>query len=168
MPSDNDLKIRPAVKDDLPSIASIGSEAFSGLRPLDRGMSWVNSCFAAGPRMVYWVAESSRGILGYILWNEKGGFRERAVIELEQIAVSKKVRSQGIGRKLILESLKGVEQALESRGSKLKLIEVTTGSEQNALEFYRHVLKAEVAAKIPDYFRGDEFVLLSRRNKGGT
>jgi hypothetical protein len=44
----------------------------------------------------------------------------------------------------------------------LKLVEVTTGSEQGAVDFYRRTLGAEVAAQIPDVFRGEEYILIAR------
>ena len=150
---------------DLGSIAEIGSEAFSGLRPAERGLEWVTACFSARPRMRYWVAKDEGGtVQGYILWMEKGGFRSEAVIELEQIAVRSTFRRRGIGRELVLSSLKEVEDGLRRRGARLKLIEVTTGSEQNALQFYKETLGAEPVAKIQDFFRGDEHVLVARKD----
>lgn len=160
------VSIRPAGLGDLDAIAEIGSDAFSGLRPRERGLAWVKACFSAGPRTEYWVAEGGSGIVGYILWVEKGGFRTDAVMELEQVAVRSELRGQGIGGHLVRESLLGVKARLARRDSRLKLVEVTTGSEQNALEFYRRVLGAEVAAELRDYFRGTEYVLIARRQNG--
>jgi ribosomal protein S18 acetylase RimI-like enzyme len=112
--------------------------------------------------MQYWVAVSAGEVVGYILWLEKGGFRTDAVLELEQVAVRATLRGKGIGEALIRASLDELRQALRSRGARLKLIEVTTGSEQGAIGFYARVLGAEVAARIPDVFRGDEFILIAR------
>ncbi len=161
------VEIRQATKGDLAKIAEIGTKAFSGLRPEDSGLRWVTACFSAFPRMEYWVAESGRTLVGYILWNEKGGFRKDAVLELEQIAVSPNMRSRGVGRRLITLSLEGVRQRIQARGSHIKIIEVTTGTEQEAVEFYRRTLGAEVVAQIPDYFRGTEFILISRDQAKG-
>lgn len=159
------VTVRRATSQDLAAIAQIGSQAFSGLRPEPQALAWVEACFRSSPRMEYWVADGPSGVVGYILWVEKGGFRPQAVVELEQIAVRNDRRRQGIGARLIRASLAGVEQRLRARGATLKLIEVTTGSEQRALEFYREVLGAEPVAEIPDYFRGTEFVLVARRAK---
>ena len=158
-------RVREATHSDLPAIARIGAESFSGLRPPERATQWVASCFAAFPRMRYWVAELDGNIVAYILWVEKGGFRDQAVVELEQIAVSPALRGRGIGHELVTESVKSIEQHIRNRGGVLKLVEVTTGSEQHAIDFYRQTLGAEVVAQIPDYFRGDEFVLIARRTK---
>lgn len=159
--------IRVARPEDLEAIAEIGSEAFSGLRPLSRARAWVKSCWNAAPRTWYWVAESRGGVVGYILWSEKGGFRTRAIIELEQIAVQASARRSGIGATLIRTSLDGVREALRDRGSRLKLVVVTTGSEQGALHFYDRVLGTKVAGKIPDFFRGDEYILIAREPEPG-
>jgi ribosomal protein S18 acetylase RimI-like enzyme len=112
--------------------------------------------------MLYWVAEDRKEIRGYILWVEKGGFRKEAVLELEQIAVDAAFRRKGIGTTLVRESLKGLRSILHDRGSSLKLIEVTTGTEQGAVDFYRRTLGAELVARLPDVFRGDEIVLFAR------
>lgn len=160
------LEVRPARESDLPGIATIGSESFSGLRPLAAATRWVQACWAARPRMRYWVAERLGGIVAYILWMEKGGFRRDAVVELEQIAVQPSLRGQGVGGELIRRSLDQLTRLVEAEGRRVKVIEVTTGSEQGAVEFYRRTLGAEVVAKIPGLFRGDEFILVARRDAG--
>lgn len=154
--------VRPAVAKDVAAIAQIGCDSFSGLRPIEAADRWVQSCSRAAPRAGYWVAETDEGIVGYILWIEKGGFRKDAVYELEQIAVRADARRKGIGRRLILESLSDLQRSLEARSSRLKLIEVTTGSEQGALDFYREAIGTEVVGRIPDFFRGDEYILIAR------
>ncbi len=156
------VEVRAAIQEDLPGIAAVGSEAFSGLRPLPEGRRWVEACWRAAPRMRYWVAELDGAIVGYILWLEKGGFRQEAVLELEQVAVRSTLRGQGVGERLIRVSLEALRETLRARGARLKLIEVTTGSEQGAIGFYARVLGTEVAARIPDFFRGDEFILIAR------
>lgn len=156
------VKVRPAKESDLDQIAAIGSESFSGLRPIEDGRRWVDACWRAAPRMQYWVATADARVQGYILWLEKGGFRHDAVLELEQIAVRPSQRGKGIGQALIVESLDALRRALFRRGAHLKLVEVTTGSEQGALEFYARVLGTEVAGRIPDFFRGEEYILIAR------
>ena len=160
------VDVRPAEERDLEGIAAGGSEAFSGLRPLSEGRRWVEACWRAAPRMRYWVAVRSGTVEGYILWMEKGGFRRDAVLELEQVAVRAALRGQGIGEALIRTSLDALRESLRARGSRLKLIEVTTGSEQGAIGFYARVLGTEVAAKISDFFRGDEYILIARPAQG--
>jgi len=162
MTLDSVLEIRPARGPELADIAGIGSESFTGLRPMAAAERWVRACWAAQPRMRYWVAHRDGGILAYILWVEKGGFRPEAVVELEQVAVRPSLRGQGIGGKLVRGSLDQLRSAIEAEGRRIKVIEVTTGSEQGAIEFYRRTLGAEVVAKVPGLFRGDEFILVAR------
>ena len=159
------FEVRPARRADLAGIAAVGTEAFSGLRPVSEARRWVDACWRAAPRMRYWVAVSEATVVGYILWVEKGGFRKDAVLELEQVAVRAARRGQGIGEALIRASLDELRQGLRSRGARLKLIEVTTGSEQGAIGFYARVLGTEVAARISDFFRGDEYILIARDKK---
>jgi GNAT superfamily N-acetyltransferase len=155
--------VRAARDDDRDGIAEIGAEAFRGLRPIERGRAWVEACWNAAPRMRYWVAEGASGLLGYILWVEKGGFRDEAVLELEQVAVRAATRGNGVGARLVTQSLSEFEAAISTRGSRLKIIEVTTGTEQGAVEFYRRTLGAEVVATLPTLFRGEEQILIARR-----
>lgn len=154
--------VRPAKEEDLAGIASVGSEAFSGLRPPSSGHRWVEACWRAAPRTQYWVAVDGDAVVGYILWLEKGGFRAEAVWELEQVAVRSGFRGKGIGEALILTSLDGIRRTLLARGARLKLVEVTTGSEQGALGFYSRVLGTEVVGQVPDVFRGEEYILIAR------
>lgn len=160
------VEVRPARESDLEGIADIGSESFSGLRPLAAATRWVRACWAAQPRMRYWIAERLGTPVAYILWMEKGGFRKDAVVELEQIAVRPSLRGRGVGGELIRRSLDELTRLIESEGRRVKVIEVTTGSEQGAVEFYRRILGAEVVAKLPGIFRGDEFILVARPNAG--
>jgi ribosomal protein S18 acetylase RimI-like enzyme len=166
MKSETGPTVRRAKESDIAAIAHIGSIAFSGLKPLSSAKAWVRSCWNAAPRMNYWVAESPQGVSGYILWVEKGGFRKKAVMELEQIAVLPGSRRQGIGAALVASSLRDIKESLARRGSRLKVVEVTTGSEQGAIEFYHRTIGTESVAMIPDLFRGDEYVLIARFGPG--
>jgi ribosomal protein S18 acetylase RimI-like enzyme len=156
------IRVRPARATDLTTIARIGSGSFSGLQPLAVGRRWVRACWAGRPRMRYWTATQRGRVVAYILWIEKGGFRSEAVLELEQIAVVPNLRGQGIGGVLVHESFQQLTLELTASGRRVKLVEVTTGSEQGAIDFYRRVLGAELVATIPDLFRGDEYLLIAR------
>lgn len=154
------IKIREMVEGDVEEVAKIASESFSGLK--EKAEEWIKCNFSAFPRMKYFVAEDKEKICGYILWIEKGGFRKNAVIELEQIAVISESRGKGIGLKLINDSLKMIKKELHKRGSKLKIIEVTTGIENSAQKLYKKTLNAKVEATIKDLFRGDEVIMIAR------
>lgn len=156
------MKIVKARKQDIAAIAKIASLSFSGMKDIKKAKKWIACNFAALPRMLYFVAKEKGKILGYILWLEKGGFREQAVLEMEQIAVAPEHRGKGIGTALITKSLSALKQYLQKRGARLKLVEMTTGTENKAQRLYKKTLNAKVEAVIKDFFRGDEAIMLAR------
>ena len=160
-----DMKIQPLAEQDIEQVAEIGSVCFSGLSDRKQAREWVTCNFRAFPRMRYFIAKQDDNIAGYILWIEKGGFRERAVLELEQIAVRDSCRGDGIGCTLIEESLRCIQADMEIRGSRLKLVEVTTGTDNQAQELYRKALDAKPECTIKDLFRGDEVVMIARMER---
>lgn len=159
------ILIKRAEQNQVKGIAEITSQCFSGLKDLSMAQQWTNCNFQAYPRMQYFVAQEGDKILGYILWKEKGGFRKQAVIELEQIAVDLKYRGQGIGTKIIIESLIKIKDYLKIRGASLKLIEVTTGTTNQAQKLYQKTLGAKAETVIKDLFSGDEVIMIARFKK---
>lgn len=149
-------------KDDLNKVSEIAKESFSGLKEKEHAIKWIECNFLAYPRTQYFVAKENNEVLGYILWIEKGGFRKESVWELEQIAVKEVHRGKGIASRLIKESLNHIHNHLNERGSKLKLIEVTTSTENQAQEIYRKHLNANIEAVISKMFRGDEVIMIAR------
>lgn len=160
-----EIKITKLKEKNIKIIAEIASASFSGLKDIKKAKKWIYCNFRAFPRFQYFVAKSKNKILGYILWMEKGGFREKSVWELEQIAIREKFRDQGIGKKLVRDSLLEIRKYLKKRKSVLKLIEVTTGTENRAQRIYKEVLDAEVEAIIKDFFQGDEVIMIARNIK---
>jgi len=156
------LVVRRMVEGDLDSVVDIASKSFHGMRDRAKARMWIECNLRCSPRMQYFVAEDGGRILGYILWVERGGFREEAVLELEQIAVRPEFRGQGVATELIKRSLGEVRRYLEDRGSKLKLVLVMTGSEHGAQHLYEKALNVEVECVIRDLFRGDEAVMVAR------
>ena len=153
--------IRKMKEDDIENVAKIYLECFHGMNDIDIVKEWVRLKYLGYPANRYYVIDDDR-IKGYILWVELGGFRKDAVIELEQIAVTPKEQGKGLGSKLIKESLKDIIKELEIRGSRLKLVKVTTGTENQAQKLYKKTLNAKPVAVIPDFFRGDEVILIAR------
>ena len=156
------FKIEKLKKNGIKEVAKIASENFSDLKDLKKAIKWITCNFNAFPRMQYFVIKSRSKILGYILWVEKGGFREKAVWELEQLAIKKEVQKKGIGTELIKKSLLEIKQYLGKRKSTLKLIEITTGKENEAQKIYQKALGAKVECKIKDFFRTDEVIMIAR------
>lgn len=156
------MKTQKASKESLRDIAKIASENFSGFKEIKNARKWVKANFLAFPRMQYFVVKQKGKILGYILWLEKGGFRKEAVFELEQIAVSKEFHGKGMGTELIKTSLIEIKKYLKERGSVLKSVEVTTGTENKAQNLYKKTLGAEVECVVKNLFRGDEVIMIAR------
>jgi GNAT superfamily N-acetyltransferase len=156
------MQIKKANNQDLEKISQIASENFSGLKDIKDARQWVACNFSAFPRMQYFVAEDSGSTAGYIFWLEKGGFRRESVFELEQIAVSKKFQGQGIGTQLIEKSLIEIKNHVEARGARLKAVEVTTGTDNDAQKLYKKTLGANPECVIKDLFRGDEIIMIAR------
>jgi ribosomal protein S18 acetylase RimI-like enzyme len=155
------IKIEPLNKKDISQLAMIASENFSGMK--QNATLWIASNFKAFPRARYFCAKTEKTVVAYILWLEKGGFREKAVFELEQIAVSQKWQGKGIGSRLIIASLKEIEKCLRKEKRKIKIIEVSTGVDNKAQNLYCRTLNAKPEATIKNLFRGDEVIMIARQ-----
>ncbi len=154
------MRVRKMQEDDIDEIVKIYLECFHGMDNTEKVREWIYLKYRGYPANRYYVIDKT----GYILWTELGGFRKDAVIELEQIAITPNEQGKGFGSILIKESLKDVIKALDARGSRLKLVKVTTGTENQAQRLYKKTLNAKPVAVIPDMFRGDEVILIARAN----
>ena len=148
--------IRAYREADLDAVAAIHSVSFP--RQL-RSSDWIAASFGAYPKTRIYVAESDGRIVGFAMWTEKSGFRARAVLELEQIAVAPQHRRRGIAETLIHRSLSEVEKDLDS----LKAVVVTTRADNAAQALYRKTLGAEVEATIASLYSGDEVLMVARK-----
>lgn len=153
------IDIREMVEEDIPAVAYVHHQAFS--RQLD-SEKWITCNFRAAPRIKYYVAMQDSTVVGYIHWTQKSGFRSEAVLELEQIAVLPRHQGQGIGRRLIEESLPRMREQLVERGASLKAVMVTTRADNYAQRLYRDTLGAEVECTIRDLYSADEVVMIAR------
>ncbi|MEM5829683.1 MAG: GNAT family N-acetyltransferase [Candidatus Aenigmatarchaeota archaeon] len=160
-----EILIKRMKEKQIEEVAKVASKCFSGLKDIKKARRWIKCNFNAFPRMQYFVAQKGKKVLGYILWVEKGGFREEAVFELEQIGVHPNYRGMGIGTRLIKESLRELKNSLKKRGSRLKLVEVTTGVSNEAQKLYKKTLGAKPECVIKDLFREDEVIMIARFNK---
>jgi len=157
-----DVVVRRMREGDIDGMVRVYLDCFRGMRDPKLVEEWMMCNYRAYPRMQYFVAEKDGRVVGYILWVEKGGFRKEAVLELEQIGVLKEFRGKGIGSRLVLESLKEMRRYLNERGSKLKLVEVTTGTSNKAQRLYEKTLKAKPECVIRNLYRGDELIMIAR------
>jgi ribosomal protein S18 acetylase RimI-like enzyme len=157
--------VREVLYNDIPSIVDIYLESFKGMQDYNTVSKWVSLKFNSKPISIYYIALFDGKAIGYILWSEHGGFRKEAVIELEQIAVSKMYRGKGIASKLIVESLRMLNRDyITARGSRIKMVIVTTASNNSAKRLYERVLNAREVAVIKDLYSNDESILIARRD----
>lgn len=147
---------------DIDKVVLIYLGAFHGMTEREEIKHWMRCRLGAFPQVRCYGAWQNGELLGYIIWEEHGGFRADAVLELEQIAVLSQYRGQGIGTRLIQDSLEDVKAYLGERDATLKLIEITTGVENEAQRLYKKVLGAKPVATIPDLYRSDEVVMIAR------
>jgi len=146
-------------KDDLLHASHIHKATFVRQK---NSYEWLECNLNAAPRFLNFVAEHNDEIVGYIIWVQKSGFRPEAVVELEQLAVSPTVQGQGIGRRLIKESLSLVKQHLLRNGSTLKHILVTTRADNYAQALYKSTLNAQVETTISSLYSADEVLMIAR------
>lgn len=141
-------------------VANIHAQVFSRQHSSEK---WIASNFAAFPRIMIFVARDEQdNVIGYIQWIHKSGFRQEAVIELEQIAVLKTKQHQGIATKLIQESLTHVKNHLRDDKSVLKSILISTRTDNHAQALYKKALGAQVIANVKDLYSGDEVLMLAK------
>jgi ribosomal protein S18 acetylase RimI-like enzyme len=152
------VDVRPMELQDMDAIAHLHGDAFQ--RQFS-SHEWVACNFQAYPRIMIFVALEVDVIVGYIQWIQKSGFRKEAVIELEQIAVLSSHRQQQIGTQLIKKSMPIVNDYLQSQGSLLKTILVTTRTDNSAQILYKNALGAEIKAIIKDLYSHDEVIMVA-------
>ena len=152
-------KIRKMIATDLSSVAEVHRQTFARQ---DQSEKWIECNFRAYPRMQYFVAEDDTGVLGFIHWTQKSGFRREVVLELEQIAVLPERQHQGIGQRLIEVSIPMVREQLNERGAMIKHLMVTTRADNYAQKLYRKTLGAQIENTIKDLYSADEVLMLAR------
>jgi ribosomal protein S18 acetylase RimI-like enzyme len=141
----NPIFVRRLTEADLAAVAQIHADAFPRQK---HSAQWVECNARALPRMRYYVAESEARIRGFVLWTEKSGFRDKVVLELEQIAVAPSEQRRGIGEALIRKSLPDIAAQLAERGAALNAVVVSTRADNQAQRLYRNALGAEVEATV--------------------
>jgi ribosomal protein S18 acetylase RimI-like enzyme len=153
------ITIRRMRKSDLAQAAEIHAKTFERQT---RSQEWLECNFNAWPRILSYVAVKPNICFGYILWNQKSGFRSEVVLELEQVAVAPEFGGQGIGRNLIEASLSDIRTQLSHQGANIKHIVVSTRKDNDAQKLYRSALGAEVEAVLSDLYSADEVIMIAR------
>ncbi|HEU5280800.1 MAG TPA: GNAT family N-acetyltransferase [Gammaproteobacteria bacterium] len=151
--------ILPMHSEDVDAVSKIHAEQF--VRQ-NNSQQWITCNFAAYPRIMLFVARDEKDkVIGYIQWIQKSGFRKQAVFELEQIAVSGKNQSCGVGTLLIKQSLEQIKNYLRDSHSSLKAVLVSTRTDNAAAKLYETVLGAKKVAEIKSLYSHDEVIMLA-------
>ena len=154
------MEIGKAKKEDVESIAGIYKACFP--KELNHKL-WVESSFGSYPRGVYYVISIEGQICGYILWCVKNGFRDKTIIELEQIGIHPSSSGKGLGRTLIEITLNKFKDHLIGLGHNVGAIIVTTSEGNFAEKLYQSTLGVSRAALITGFGSGDEIILYNNR-----
>ncbi len=157
-PLRQDLSVKSLTSDDLTSAANIHSLAFPRQR---LSAEWIAAKIRAFPATYCYGARQSTTLLGAIIWTHKSGFRERAVLELEQIFVHPDHHHQGIGRTLIVRSLEQVNRIIEAKGFSIGTICVNTRTDNNAMGLYISTLGVRKVCEIEGHTPGATEVFLA-------
>lgn len=153
------IHIREMNEADIDQTARVHQEAFIRQKS---SRDWILCNLNACPKTLCYVALHAGSVIGYIFWTQKSGFRDQVVLELEQIAVDPEYQGKGVGAELISASLPRVNRIIESGGSTIKHLMVTTRADNYAQSFYRNILGAQVEATIANLYSADEVVMVAR------
>lgn len=155
--------IRQMLPSDIDAVAHIHTDAFpNDVDTYAQSQRWIYSKFLGWPVNRYFVAINKETVIGYILWVEMGGFRKNCILELEQLAVAKDWRGQGVGIHLIDESLMLMASMLAKEKRYIKLVEVTTGTTNEAQMLYIKALSAVIECTKKEFYDEDEVVMIAR------
>lgn len=158
------MKIRQAVEQDIEPISEIYRACF----PREQQHSkWIEACFRSYPKGVYFVIESEGVVVGYILWCIKNGFRENAIVELEQVGIHPENSGMGFGKVLVKESYEIFKTFVADLGLNIGAVLVTTSEGNYAESMYKSVLGVETSAKIEGYGSGNELILFKKYESAG-
>jgi GNAT superfamily N-acetyltransferase len=150
------VTVRAAERTDIAAIAQVYQACF----PHEKNHAkWIEASFNAYPRGVYYVVEVEGQVHGYILWCVKNGFREKSIIELEQIGIHPDAAGKGLGKQLIMESLAPFIAHVRRQGCGVGAVMVTTSEGNFAEKLYQSTLGVSRAAVISGYGAGNEVIL---------
>jgi GNAT superfamily N-acetyltransferase len=152
------MDVEPLKEADLTGAARVHQLAFTRQR---KSREWLAAKLRAYPATYSYTAKIGAEIVGGILWTHKSGFREQAVIELEQIFVLPERQHKGIGAALILRSLADVNAQIEKEGFRIGTLCVNTRSDNNALKLYESTLSVRKICEIEGHTPGATEVFLA-------
>ncbi|MCF7531016.1 GNAT family N-acetyltransferase [Pseudomonas petrae] len=150
--------VRAAIDGDLEAVASLHAQAFSRQRD---SKQWVIATLAAAPRLLAFVLLIDGNIRGYAFWAQKSGLRALVTLELDQIAICAAWQRQGLGARLIKDSLDQLVARLRHSGQTVQNILISTRADNQAQSLYQQVLGATTVATIEGLYSGTEVFMLA-------
>lgn len=116
------VRMRRATIEDLPSIAAINTAVFLGDRDrLESALEWVNCWFQAFPLYQYFVIEIDGTLAGYAGWQIHGGFhRAEPVIELDQLGVDRSFQGHGLAPQLMRECMREMVEWMQTKNDRIE------------------------------------------------
>jgi hypothetical protein len=158
--SDSNILVRRMLDSDILDVARIHQLAF----PRQTfSKEWIECAHKSFPMSQCFVAEDAAGIVGFVIWTEKSGFRKEAFVELVQGGVDPDRQGTGICTLLVSQSMRLLSAKIAERGAVLKNIIVNTRADNEfALRICKNVLGAQEVAVISGIFTADEVYLVAR------
>jgi len=156
------MNIRYMKHSDLIGAAQVHQQVFGRHK---QSPYWIEATLDAFPRFLCFVAEDAQGILGYLIWAQRSGFRDDATVELDQIAVLPDRLTDQVGRHLVEESLQHVSVQLAAQGACVKHINVNVREDDFQHRPYQPALEAEVAEAIAGLYHVDEALIATRETE---
>jgi ribosomal protein S18 acetylase RimI-like enzyme len=127
---------------------------------------WISANRNAYPMTLCSVGVIDSRVVGFIIWEQKSGFRKQIVLELKQMAVHPDFQGRGIGKKLIEYTFRKHEYYFSLDKRKVKGVMVTTRADNiPAQKSYARTLGVKIVATIPKLFSADEVIMFAKRKE---
>lgn len=153
------IVVRRMQETDLVEAAQVHKRAFPRQTFNDQ---WLSCNFRAFPLSQCFVAEAEGKIVGLIMWYEKSGFRQEAIVDIEQACVLPEHQGKGVGTALFVQSLPLVAEKIAERGAVLKTITTNGRADNSPVQHLCKKYGAEEIARLPGVFTDDEVYLVLR------
>jgi ribosomal protein S18 acetylase RimI-like enzyme len=123
---------------------------------------WVRCNLAAFPMTFCYVAEAKGKIIGLVIYVQKSGFRQEAIVEIEQCCVDPDFQGNNIGKSFAKETIPMVASEIAKRGAKLKTILANTRENNYPVISILENLGAKAIASISEMFTAAEVYYVIR------
>jgi ribosomal protein S18 acetylase RimI-like enzyme len=98
---------------------------------------------SAFPYTQFFLACHANRVLGFCSWSVEDMEDGEIILKLSFLAVAGKYQKNGVGKKLLLDSLDEVREFWTARGKRARSVFLNVKETNEALEFYRKVLEPD-------------------------